>query len=96
MNQLLDKTKQLEARLEKQPQSQKIQNPIREFSDQAPSFEICKVEARDLIQPYDEADAILARIRYAGSLQARVTCYNFLGYRESSMVQTASFVLYKI
>ncbi|MGT2742963.1 aminoacyltransferase [Streptococcus plurextorum] len=57
---LAQKLAQLNDRLEKQPESQKIQNQIREFSEQFDTFEVRKEEALAFMAKYGNDDKVLA------------------------------------
>ncbi|MGT2929478.1 aminoacyltransferase [Streptococcus dentasini] len=54
------KISKLQADLEKNPNSEKKQNQLREFSSQYETFEVRKSEARQLIEQYGQDDVILA------------------------------------
>ena len=54
---ILDK---LRLDLSKNPHSEKKQNQLREYSSQFETFEVRKVEARDLIDKYGDEDVVLA------------------------------------
>ena len=57
---LRQKIQKLEADLEKNPQSEKKHNQLREFSSQFESFETRKAEAQELIDKYGMEDQVLA------------------------------------
>jgi len=54
------KIQKLQADLEKNPQSEKKQNQLRELSSQFDSFETRKAEAQELIDKYGDQDQVLA------------------------------------
>ena len=57
---LRQKIQKLESELEKNPQSEKKHNQLREFSSQFESFETRKAEAQELIDKYGTEDQVLA------------------------------------
>lgn len=57
---LRQKIQKLEADLEKNPQSEKKHNQLREFSSQFESFETRKAEAQELIDKYGMEDQVMA------------------------------------
>ncbi|MBP2622543.1 aminoacyltransferase [Streptococcus oricebi] len=57
---LQEKIRKLEADLEKNPQSEKKQNQLRELTSQNQTFETRKAEAQDFIDKYGDKDQVLA------------------------------------
>ena len=57
---LAEKLDKLRLDLSKNPNSEKKQNQLREYSSQFETFEVRKAEARDLIEKYGDEDVVLA------------------------------------
>ena len=57
---LAEKLDKLRLDLSKNPNSEKKQNQLREYSSQFETFEVRKAEARDLIEKYGDKDVVLA------------------------------------
>ena len=57
---LAEKLDKLRLDLSKNPNSEKKQNQLREYSSQFETFEVRKAEARDLIDKYGDKDVVLA------------------------------------
>lgn len=74
---LQQKIQQLQEQLEKNPQSEKKQNQLREISSQFDTFEVRKQEAKELIEQYGDEDQILAASLFIYGQQE--TTYLFSG-----------------